>query len=659
LKKNRGLIVGAVIILNLLIPIFYGCRPEDIKEDKLYVIDEKNKQSIEMTDEKSNDSQSVNIQFNTEGSNPFIMNDKKKTALEKYQAFIGDTILKDSRAIPITISEDGNTLFVMEYISNELTDFMRWQLSSTNSMLPIKGKTETRINLFKIDLNKKEVKSVFDNINLISLVKWNNDGSMAAFLSGEHLFVYDLEGEKILFSDINTTNDNTTYFSWGPDGNKIYTEGPNLVNGSIYYIDSEKLVRAYETKEKLYYKGRLNESYYFATLRETDEWKLKYGNAPEYRTTIVNKEGNIIKELGEGRFREVFNKSILQVGESGFGLYYYPDFEMSDDVKTLTEEYIYYVRFVDGGKIAYIVKDKDKVEENKFILNIVDTKGNEINKFIIKSSQISVSLDGRYGIIPKEEYTKIDFEKCALLDIKGRKENKIQEMSKREAIVGEIIKTVRGAMDTYLRFEINREKGYEAIKKYFANNLEQEQAAAYDMKFMLDDIKDMGIKRKSSKYNINLYLDRDLRIYDDGKRASVKVRCSTSNSFGTGMGITHALELIKKEDRWYVMGFSTFPDSKKTKHVRSKVLKYIEEMKKGTLFDGRFKGKDVNILQIQFWRMSDPHLSPDIDTANFSKVYLGIQENGKETIYKMILDNKNYKDWKPIDITNERLGMFF
>lgn len=229
-------------------------------------------------------------------------------------------------------------------------------------------------------------------------------------------------------------------------------------------------------------------------------------------------------------------------------------------------------------------------------------------------------------------------------------------MAVSEKELREVFKTIRGAMDTYLKLQINGEKDYKSLKKYFIDFPELEHAAALDMELMFKEDK-VSKSRSSIPCKITLSLEK-MNIYDSENKTSIRIRTGVENSRGMGMVEVIPLELIKKDDKWYVMGFSTFPNSKKAKAIRKIAVKYIEEIRTGVLYDGKLKGKDIEIVQIQFWRMSEPHLSPDIDYANYCKVYLNVKEKGEETIYKMIL-KKNYEDWKLILVTNKRLSTLF
>lgn len=635
-----------VFLLVSLLVFSIGCRPNDMKDENLYYKDEDN---TDVEQEKDNGKDDIILK--TDGINPFVNIDREDSYVSFFNK-ISDLYLKGNKISYIATSKDGNTLFAMESMVSDLNDFQRWQLSSTNELFVMKGEPSQKVNLLKIDLDKNDITTIAKYIDFVSLVKWSKAEDKVGFLSGNQILVYDLINDKMMFEDYKN-NSNYTYFGWSSDESKIYTEDTNLINGSIYYLNSEKVVRAYETDEDFYYKGRLDNQYYIGTKRETDERKLKYEpEFPEYRTIITDKEGKMIKKLMGGRYRGIYKRSLIQIGESEFGLYYYKDMEKIENQKILTEEYVYDAKFIKDGNIAYIIKDKDNIEENNFILNVVDDNGNQLKSLKVSGAKISLTPDGKYGTIKGAKMERVDFDTGEIVDyLEINKEFESDE----EKTVMEIMKTIRGAMNAYLKFKINKEADYKTLEKYFINSRQNELAALDDMKYMFSNYKDRD--SRSLKHVISLYL-KGYEIYEENK-AFVKISGGARNSFGSGLGMDHALELIKKNDRWYVAGFSTFSNTKEAESVRKKVLNYIRDINEGRLFDGKLKGMDIKILQIQFWRMSEPHLSPEIDSANYCKVYLLASMDGEEKVYKLVLNNKDFKGWKPTILEDEGLGHLF
>ena len=121
----------------------------------------------------------------------------------------------------------------------------------------------------------------------------------------------------------------------------------------------------------------------------------------------------------------------------------------------------------------------------------------------------------------------------------------------------------------------------------------------------------------------------------------------------------HALELIKRDGKWFVTGLSTFPNSNEYKKVSGMLQSIIKDIKSGKLFEGKLKGKEITPGQIQFWQLSEPHLADEAGYANYCKVYLHVAESEGSKIYKLVLDKKNYKNWTPKILDSERLSGLF
>lgn len=652
MRTRKIFICKAILLLVLIIPLLSGCRPSDIKDDKLYTVED-----------VTSDEENVVIEraLITEGIDPFIKEGRNNETYKSFDKLI-EAFTKENNFENdiLTISKDGNICFGMLYGNvDQKQSLIDWEKKKIYGK-DIREEESRKVVLFIINKksDKPQLEVLDDNIDFINLLKWNEYGDKVAFLSGGKLLVYDLKQEKLLFNK-DSDNHNITYFGWDPDGNKIYTETTNLANYNIYYTDSEKIVSAYEARQKLYYKGILDDNYYFATFRE-----IYAPYIPKEKTTaITDNKGNIISKLYGGRFRDSYKRSMIQVGENGFGLYYYSDIQKKGDKQTLTEEYVYDAKFVADGKMAYIVENKANAEENDFILHIMDSEGKEVNRFKIFSSQIFITSDGKYGITSGHCWEKVDFEKCVVINNGKNKYNAGQE----EKALKEVLKTIKGAVDTYFKFQINKEKDFEAVNKYFINSFELGQAAALDMELMFKEVEE----NKSDlymPYRLSIYLE-EININDSKDRVLATVRVENINPNGEGMTKVIPLEIIKRNGKWYVAGLSTFSDNHMTKDVRKKALEYIDDMKSRKLYDERFKGKNMDILQMQFWSILDinikytqgmiePILTSNPKSAKYCKIYLKLGQTTNEEIYKLIL-KRNDQGWEPLIMTNKRLGKLY
>lgn len=603
----------SLLFLILFSVILTGCIQQGLKDNQVYIAEKNSQKGAEDT---------ILEKLNVEGSIPF-----QEYNLEQLQEDLGEKI-------PLAISPDGKNLFLMEAINNR-------------EHLPvIKGEPDVNVRVLMKDLETKEEKVIIEDVPFISQVRWNNAGNIIAFGGGKRLSIYDTVKKDLVLED-ELKNDSVTFFFWSPhDENKLYSEHPNLTNGSIYYVNLRKKVEAYETKEDLYFKGKLDNDFFYGTKWFVASEKDKK-DSDSINTVIVDKMGNIVKVLNEGRFRDAYKKSLVQVGESGFGLYYVADINKPNNIKTLSKEFIFDVKFVAGGKIAYIVEKEDP-ENNLFILYIVDEKGREIKSLEVSGSSIALSPDGKTGYVGGPGWEKVNFETNEI-DSKIPIENEDSEQE-------EIFRTLRGAMDTYYKFEVTGSKDWDKAKKYFIDTESPPQWAYFDLTTRYMEVSQANVKNdRKNLYRIFMEL-QDFKIDSEEKRASVSLHLLVNNDTGGGLSMDHALELIKKGGKWYVTGFSTFPFSSQREEVKNLVEKYVMDAQEGKIFSGILEGKEVEIGQIQFWRYSLPHLAPNIETANFCKVYLKVKSNGQEKIYKMVLDRQNQNYWKPTKLTDKELS---
>lgn len=594
-----------------------ACVKEELKEDNK-TFSEEGKLNIEEVDKK----------INSKGRIPFTSVDYNKLPM-----------LKGSEESIITLSPDRNTLFIQSRTKSAETDNI------------IMGSTEEKVNLIKINLSNGQRNVIAKNVSFINSVKWNRPGSCAAFGGGNRLVLYDLSRNSQLFES-ELENEYVSYFGWSPDGRILYTEHPNLANGSKLSIEDGKIEMAYETDDDLYYKGILDDSYYYATLRNKGYYnKLGSNEIEEYSTVIVDMQGKIVQVLPGGRFRDSYGTSLIQTNKNGFGLYLLEDINKPEQIKEITKEFIYDAKFLYNGCIAYIHKNKS-IEKSTFELHITDSNGNETAVYEVSGSSFLLLPNGKTGYISGQNREEVNFSSNNINSLKTN-----ENISKDRE---DIFASIRGAMNTYYRFDLIGEKDYEGAKKYFVDTAAPEQWAYFDV------VTRMNEKEKSGyitdvRYELSVIL-KDIKIFKDKsgiQRASVKIQVDGSNFSGSGFGTGPSLELIKRDDNWYVTGFSTFPFTKQAENIMNQVKQCVKDIKEGKLFDGQLKDKEVKIGQIQFWQLSDPHFAEDISGANYCKVYLKVMENNQENVYKMVLHKKNQREWEPHSLSKERLNGLF
>jgi len=593
-----------------------GCGEEKVNDNQIYSAERETEQKIERAEANLN---------RVKGMDPFK-----------------DVPQLDLASLPLNNSDSVGDPIILTYSPDGGSVYFMVRLKTEDPVVVLSGETTEKVRLLKFDRQYKETVILAEDIPFIRTVKWNREGTMVAFAGGDRLTIYDCEDGKVLLEE-EAANDRVSYFGWSPEGNQLFTEHPNLPNGSVYYLGSDpKLEHAYENDLELYYKGELDDDYSYATWTYIEENKEGKPTGIFSRTVLLDKEGRIVRELGLGRFRDAYLRSMLQVGEAGFGLQYYPDIGKSDQFKLLTEEYVYDAKFAAGGKIVYTAQDRNKIN-----LCIADREGRELASFEVSGGSIALSPDGKTAYIGGKGQEEISLEEGKLVKRKGQLYNEAE---------GEVYAAILGAMDIYYKHEMTGVEDYEGAKAYFVDSHDPEQWAYFEV---LNRFKEMKYK---SVYNLYKYVVRVELLepikYFGENRASALVGVVAENSMGSGMGMQHSLELIKESGKWYVTGFSTFPDSKEAREMRQRVEKIAKQARAGSLFDGQLNGKEIEVGQIQFWQLSEPHLASKVGNANYCKVYLKVKDNGEEVIYKLVLEKKG-NSWKAIILDKERLSYLF
>ncbi|MGI6224661.1 MAG: hypothetical protein ACOYJ1_00255, partial [Peptococcales bacterium] len=316
-----------------------------------------------------------------------------------------------------------------------------------------------------------------------------------------------------------------------------------------------------------------------------------------------------------------------------------------ENIKILSEEYVFDAKFVDEGKITYIVENKD-MEKNLFFLYILDKSGKEIKKIQVSGSRIALSPNGKTGYIGGPFWEKINF-------VENQIEKGLFSPPESNSEKEKVFQTIRQAINILYKFELSGEKDRVGAKKYFIDTNSPDQWAYFDIINYFNTT--TFVNSSDNLYIIGIKLE-DLIINVEEHRAFAKVRVNTLTSSGGESSMDYALELVENDNEWYVTGLSTFPDSQMRNDLEKIIKEYVSESQKGKIFPGELEGKEVEIGQIQFWTSSLPVFAADVKNADYCKVYLKVKYNGKQEIYKMVLDKKNQSYWKPVGLSRGNLS---
>lgn len=597
-----------LIVLFAYVFMASGCSG-DIKNDVIYYDKNKSKESKLVN---------INTKIDTFGVIPFVnISETIKEAISENQ-------------ILLTQSMDNMDLFVME------------PHSASSPPLIIMGNGSERMNILRVNKQSKKSKIICENIPFVSKVKWNKSGTAVAFYGDGQLRVYSMSNNDFIlqqeFKNIEIVN-----FGWSPDGKEIYTETKGLPNDSTGYIDSGKMLNSYETKGKLYFKGRLDSDHYYGT---------KYSETPMgivTKTYVVDENGEIIKDFPPGRFRDSYGKSFIQVGDNGKGLYFFKDINKPKEKKVLTTREIYDAKFVDEGKIIYVIRNVFS-DNDTYTVYVINSNGNEEKSYDITGKEIFISMDGKTGYSSGNMLEKINFEDNTLGYYKKSIENNQYK---------QLYNTIRHAVDLYYRFSYRIEKDMTQAGTYFSDNNETNETAYFDLLNSWDE-KGIGekIDNSNAKYETKITLNNiQKRTFKTKQGYSAKIAVEIKNyDNNTSVTFNQCLEIMEIESKRYVIvGIGTFPYSQEYEVVKKKAKYYLLELEKGTLMDRKFLGKGLEMGEIQFWNNNNTHIVENVEDANCCKIYFRVFEKDKENTYKLIM--KKYNDnWELDAILKDRLS---
>jgi hypothetical protein len=560
---------------------------------------------------------------------------------ESLDYFVDGAINLSEKQIPITITENGNEVFYLEPIFADAV----W------GNVTLLGNENGFYNLKKINVKDRTITLIKSEIYFITTVKWNHEKDKVAFNASGQLIIYDNSKDKLVsFEESLSEKDNICYFGWSSDDKKIYTENENLVNGSIYYVNSGKKKESYNEEDYIYIKNTLSENYYFASLLEPVDNEIKKTSL-ETRTVIVNEKNEVVQELVEEsfakenlldelRFRDSYKKSLIQLGNDGFGLYYTRDILDHNNITIVSKEYIYNARFIEGGGFAFTQSQK-KGEENKFSLYIADAYGNI-------SNEVSVS-NGNFILSPNGKYAYFDLPNMEIVDLSNGKiiSSNLEEVMYSENNNNEenIIKVLRQSVYLSAKYLNGSEVNEREVDKFFVNTENPNQWAKYDF---INYWNGKNRVDKDSRYEVNAKIDTIYYfVLDEKNMANVSGLIKIKSSLGKTKYLKGNITLLEDDEQWKITGFSTFPNSNEKEKVFKSIGTYINQNAFFRSTDSileEIKGKDIAIGQIQFWNLNNLVLSEEVEYANFAKIYLNVTSDGNTETYE-VDSEKQGNDW--------------
>ncbi|MGE5455131.1 MAG: hypothetical protein ACM3O9_08060, partial [Methylocystaceae bacterium] len=502
------------------------------------------------------------------------------------------------------------------------------------------------VSLLRVDEAGSEQVLVKD-LPFITRARWSADGRYLGLMGADKLFLWEPATGKITLVNQVVNTPSVTHFGFGP-GNKIYTEHANLPNDVIFDPVSRQGHPAYEIQGRpLYYKEDLGDGLYAGTVVKDGD-KTSVG---EVMTVIADANGKILSRVVPGRYRDHQGKALLNVGAERFGLYYIADYNRPQ-AREIYSGFVYQAAIVADGAVVYT---RPGAGDKPYLLCRYDPRTMIKMEQAVSGPFFAVSPDGQMifgGGWQEEQIRAVNLQLNA------------QARSQKPAYA-EVRQALLGAGMAYNRFYCqpvadSKTRQQELARWYVDTKIPVTQSALFDI---TEELSARG-KYATSYYGDYLLSGNISQIEVKSDQASVVTNLGVSTSSGSGWGYEAAYEMIKTGDGWKVTGLSTFPKSGERHRIESVVNQFIAKAERGEMVNFNLQDsprvyqevrqKPLQMGQIQFWRMSEPHKSPNVETANHAKVYL---ESGGKT-YNLLLEKKGYA-WRITGLTDHHQGGLF
>ena len=410
MRCKIGLCLLLIITLGLT-----ACGGENFQDNQVYVVEQGGKLEED----------TVVGWLDIENTTPFEDENRYQSKLAAGQLFL-------------TASADGQLIFYEELVPEQ-------------DIAVLKGPGRVLVNLYVADQNAKTVQLIAEHRPFITKIGWNPNEQMVAFCGENMLTVYDTEKKKTMLEE-DLASEAVSAFFWSPlESRKLYLEQPYNSVGLLYYIEPKKKAELYETAERLYYKARLDDTYFYGT-----RWGMDDDNHESIYTVISNEEKETVKVVGKGSYRDHYQRSVLLSGEDNFGLTYIANVNQVSKSVSLTDQYVYDAKFVAGGNSIFVTAAESRTK-NQYVLHLVDSEGAAIKEWLVSGSSILLSEDGTIGYSSGPEQEVINFsQRAKQRGVALSQEDKLE-------------KTLRGASSIYAELALGQQVSQQEQEQFYAN----------------------------------------------------------------------------------------------------------------------------------------------------------------------------------------------
>lgn len=599
-----------LFILLLLSFLLTGCT---IKQGQLIVIKDDN------SNEKTTPDKSVYEHLNFE---------PREYPVEKYKEAIKNL---DDNMIPLAVSPDYQTVFAFEYTRNPEADLL-----NRNTVI---GNMIQEISLYVFNTEKGEKKNLGKFFSIKDF-RFDETGKQLAFIdSKSNIYVYNSTNEQLQKIISGNKLDSYNSVSWSRDSRRL------MINTRIEFdIASREFISIAVDSYTPFTKSRLAENNYIVQMKNSDynDMIALYDFSKNSYTSIANGIYNDTDHINLIYTKDyMYNLNIvnLQTLES----------------KTIENGPVYCAYIIKStGEVLYTTLNTDPDSRFRYMLVKVnpDTMIKTSAKLNSPTFYLSPAEDKVYFVGNYSDNT-VSVDAKDLRTYQTAQKSDDEDLFKIKSVLLKMFQLDYKFDDSYEKYESK------AKEIYINTDVPVPQEA---LENKLIDFKrfNMPLPAHQKEEHIPPTISFD-SINIHGNKASVNL----------GFFYTNAVELVKLNDRWYITGFSTHPDSKEIEDITAIVSKHLinirqknmdeaikywvaEEdtefyMNQRKVVEELIRNADkytFDIGEIELWSLSDPHRAQSPESSTYAKVKILINQENNITKYKLILNRKYKKQFE-------------
>lgn len=593
--------LNKIIIIFLISMLAVSC---SVKQGQLVIVENHN---------SNNAAASQNSSFNFNVMPQKISIEKNAEILKKL----------DPKLIPLSLSADTEIVIAIEFIESIETDDINSKVITGNMIQPI--------NLYAVDTKNNDKKSLGKFMSLKDFM-FDDTGKLFAFIDGySNIYIYDT-GTKQLQKIIEGKN-NYAYdtLCWSKDSKKL------LINQRMDFdISSKQLIPFIVDTYTPFIKQRFDNAGTYIVQMKNDEYNDMIA--------LYSFDNKSFKSLASGIFLDSDNINLIYTKQSQSSLNVL-NLETLES-KSLDTGSIYNARIMKStGDIIYTTVNPDFTSPHRYLL--VKFNPNSGSK---KTIQLNTPT---FYLSPAEDkiYFVSDYNKnTTVVDANTLKITFIED-EKDDSDLFAIKTTILKMFYLDYNFTGTYDEYENQASKIYSNTYLPLPQEALENKLI--DFK---------RFNMPLPTwEREAVIPPTIIFNAATIRANTA-SVNIGLFFINSMELVKQDENWLITGFSTHPESKEVKELRTLVLKHINDIKNKNSEEAlkywksdkpnEFNEKQIKIVEdlmkqgskskieigeIELWSLSEPHRAESPETTVEAKVKIIISDESNSKKYKLIL----------------------